>query len=268
LPVIFVSIILLLFKRKIILPLILLSLPFSSRAYINLLKPAPDFSGFVLQYPYIQNGLLSGGLSINYIDTPLTVIRISDAGYLHKGISYAFITDINLSLRVFSWMSIMIDFPYILNSDISLLNGMRSANYSTTADMLLYGKISILNEKTSLLSLSILPFLTLPTGNSDLLIGSSRIQPGITISAGRKFGRFLTALNLTYREIKKKMLDSMTMDDIIEYSLGGNEKAFIQSQFLDRRGVWNRSYKRHRCPSLVCFIEILLLSWIFRSICI
>lgn len=159
------------------------------------------------------------GFFLDYANTPLECTGAGCA--VNNVIDYMVLGHYNAALGIRDWVEVGFAMPVVFyNRFFNATTGVEMADGSM-GDLYLQSKFRLLNGEKHRFGIAVLPYVTLPTGDSTQFLGSGTITGGLKAIGEVKLGkRVHIALNLGYEGRDNITQNGVRMDDKVMYGMG------------------------------------------------
>ncbi len=130
-------------------------------------------------------------IGFDYTKKPLEVSLISSGKSLDNVVNYFLTQDTVVALGLADWLDISVAVQSNLPSNVEPFGATVATTQADFGDLMVSAKFLLMDavEQKYGLGLAIIPFATLPTGNSSRYIGNSEMTGGFKVVGERYFGR-------------------------------------------------------------------------------
>lgn len=168
------------------------------------------------------------GLYIDYAHKPLQFVGIgSSAGEERAVIDDFVVGNIYGALGLTDWAQVGINIPAVFYNWYFNDDATGDENHAPgMGDIKVVGKFRILNNEKRVVGISVIPFITLPTGDSERYVGNGDVAGGATAVVDFNIHkRFSLSLNAGVNARNDVTKHGVNIDDQFLYSVGANFKA-------------------------------------------
>ncbi len=197
-------------------------------ASANGFLPAIDPSGYFTVYgsQTMQPWRYHFGAFFNYARNPL---EVGVGGIRRAGvIDNLIMGDFFGSIGITDWWQIGADMPVALLEDFNDLGKGSSERTIKLGDARVESKLRLLDIDRHKVGISIQPFILLPTGSGNYLVGNNQFAGGAKLIADVDiFRRVNLALNIGYmRRARAVILNTLIDNDIVQFGLGAKVRTW------------------------------------------
>lgn len=171
---------------------------------------------------------LNFGIFTNYAREPLEFKNFSTGNATRPIVNYIITNDFVIETGLHKRFTMGIDVPVQGVRHVILTNLDTHGSYFTLGDISFYGKFAILHQDDFPVGLSIMPFVTAPTGSLDHFTGDRSADLGGRVIFDKEFSRGYIGMNVGYKaHLKKDLITmigttaSLEVDDEFIYGIGG-----------------------------------------------
>ena len=149
----------------------------------------------------------------NYTDAPLTITNKQRTEYYQDAYSNLNTLDLGAGTYFSNGVFIGAALP------VHKIENYRGESTNSLGDARIISKIR-LNEKTAKTNFSLIPEITLPTGDENRFLSDGSFAPALKVAAERRFGIVDVAMNVGYKYAKEATFSDIDYRDRVLYGIG------------------------------------------------
>ncbi len=150
------------------------------------------------------------GLSTNYTEDPFEFRNFTTGSQVRAIVDYLITTDFSAEVGLHKIVTAGIDVPIHGSRHLLATNLNRYRSYFSIGDIGFYAKIAALHPDDFPIGLSIMPFVTAPTGNINHYVGDRSADLGARIIVDKEFGPAYVGVNVGYKGHVKRETITVT----------------------------------------------------------
>lgn len=130
-------------------------------------------------------------VGLDYTKKPLNVSLISSGAQVDNIVDYFLTQDTSIAFGVADWLDVAVAFQSNIPSKVEPFGSTTSTTRADFGDVLISAKFLLMDpvEQKYGIGLALIPFVTLPTGNSGRYLGANTLTGGFKLVGEHYFGR-------------------------------------------------------------------------------